>query len=110
VYGKPVNSTRIPGRPPDFIYSNSTDHDLTPENGEPYGEAEYLSENPNNGTTTGDDSTRTPTLEEPVFVVLNNEDGNQKLDSKGKAILIKGVDHANLKGMSFLKREDDGTR
>jgi hypothetical protein len=101
----------IPGRPPDFIYSINadTDQDPTSENGEPYGESEYLSETPNDANTAKNDS-QTPTLEEPVYVVLNDEDGNPKLDSKGKAILIKGIDHTNLKGISFLKREDDGTQ
>ena len=45
-----------------------------------------------------------------IYVVLNNEDSNPTINSEGKPILIKWIDHANLKGITFLKKEEDGTK
>ena len=45
-----------------------------------------------------------------VYVVLYDNDGEPTIASEGKPILIKGMDHIELKGITFLRREDDGTK
>ena len=45
-----------------------------------------------------------------IYVVLNDDDGEPIVDSEGKPIMIKGMDHANIKGITFLRKEEDGTK
>ena len=44
-----------------------------------------------------------------VNVVYKDLDGNTNLDSKGNPIMIRGMHPDTLQGMSFLKREEDGS-
>jgi hypothetical protein len=96
---------RISGRPPDAVYSErDVKSDVDSSDSNDYGEQDYLSDKaPNPAVPTK------PNLTAPLFVVLNDEDGNPKTNVKGKPILIKGIDHKHLLGMSFLRRNNDGT-
>ena len=96
------------GRPPDtpqiFIYIDNKDKDkdspqLT------YGEKADLTEG---SSLERNDEVMAPT--DAVYVVLNNDDGEPITDSEGKSILIKGMDHIELKGITLLRREEDGTK
>ena len=94
------------GRPPDnqtksFIYSNK-DKD-SPQLTD--GEKAYLIEG---SSIERNDDVMIPTDE--IYVVLNNENGEPTTNADGQPILIKGMDHTTLKGITFLKREEDGTK
>ena len=90
--------------PHNAIYS--TDHEGVMEIND-YAEAAYLEENAN-----GDDyldTSHTQAKDNANYVILNDTDGNPKLDHRGKQILIKGLDHNALQGTTFIKQQDDGT-
>jgi hypothetical protein len=93
----------ISGRPPDLIYSEQDIHLTDADESPIYGEHEYLSDIPPTDLTTVQTDTKAP-----IFVVLNDEDGNPKLDPKGNPMIIKGIDHKELQGRTFLRRQDDG--
>ena len=93
------------GDPPHFIYSTNDDGTIkTTESAE----TAYLSEDalPTDYTMSKGTPSHNDTA---IYVVLNDTDGRPKRDHDGHPILIKGLDHDNLQGITFLKREDDGT-
>ena len=95
------------GRPPDtpqaFIYSKKDKDKDSPQLA--YGEKAYLIEG---SSLERNDEVMAPT--DDVYVVLNDDDGEPTIDSEGKPILIKGMDHIELKGTTFRRREEDGTK
>jgi hypothetical protein len=95
----------VTGRPPDFIYSDDdVDDTIDSPN---YGETAYLSEDcisPHNSNTDVKCNT-----DDPIDVVYLDSDGNPNLNAAGKPIMISGKSYEDLKGMTFMKREEDGT-
>ena len=101
---------KISGRPPDtpqeFIYTND-DKDKDKDSPQlTYGEKAYLTEG--SSLKKRNDEVMAPT--DTIYVVLNDDDGEPIVDSEGKPIMIKGMDHANLKVITFLRKEEDGTK
>ena len=93
------------GNPPDIIYSKNnegvmesnvnaetqfTDEDINPE------------EEGNNLDSTSPDG--------PPKVPLMDNKGHPVIDSHGEMITIEGVEQDTLQGVTFLKREEDGTK
>jgi hypothetical protein len=94
----------ISGRPPDIIYSDSISPADSNQSELITPEYEYTTDDP----PISPDTNVSTNQKTPLFVVLNDADGNPKLDPKGRPILIKGIDHKDLKGMTFLHRQHDG--
>jgi hypothetical protein len=100
------------GRPPDFIYSERHPDApvpmITPDHTN-YGEETYLRD----GESTEDTLPTLPnvTLGEDgtPMVILQDDDGNAKLDAEGNAILIPGMQPEELPGITFKYRQDDGS-
>ena len=89
----------------EFIYSTDKDGLLEPTNN---AETAYFNENAHPEDYVVQTSGNT-TLNDREYIVLSDEDGNPKLDHKGTPIKIKGIELNDLPGMSFLKKEDDGS-
>jgi hypothetical protein len=101
-YGE-KESGRPPDKEPDFIYITKDKDEDSPQL--TYGEKAYLIEG---SSTERNDDVLVPADE--VYVALNNNNEDPTLNSDGNHILIKGLTHDNLQGITFLRREDDGTK
>ena len=104
--GEITTSEQPTGRPPGVIYSINREglRDTTE-----YAEAAYITED----ADPSDYLSPTPTAtvdDKATYVVLNDDNGQPKIDHEGKPILIKGIDRETLNGKTFLKSEIDGTK
>ena len=98
------------GRPPEtFIYSDRDHNKKNGEHEETYGEPNFLDETSSTPPEVETPRSNPAASAHPSFVVLNDENGHPKLDSEGKPILIPGKTAKELKGVTFLKRQDDGS-
>ena len=110
---------KISGRPPDhitphdFIYSErlNTEFKCSPDNLNTISEEpEYLLDNiPDNAHTENKPSRITYDDDGTPMVVLIDEVGNPTIDSEGNIIMIPGKQTEDLIGITFKKRQDDGS-
>ena len=89
-----------------FSAQDLVDSPGTSNEGINYGEDIYLEDKP---TVTSNDY---PAIQgkKPSFILLDNLTGTPKLSPNGKPIVMEGIHYEDLKGRTFLKREEDGTR
>jgi hypothetical protein len=92
----------FPGRPPDFVRSDQDTNDVLDSTD--YGEQYYLSD------SAPSQDTEQKSQVGPRDVILRGLDGFPKKGTDGKPILITGRTDAELEGISFLHRQDDGTQ
>ena len=92
------------GRPPDIVFSHE-DTDAILDSPE-YGESDYLDEAQQKATQ----PPKRDDTQAPVDVVYKDCEGNTVLNSEGEPIMIAGMHPDSLQGISFLRREPDGTR
>ena len=108
-----------PGRPPDIKLSNplsifsdrdrSNDDDAISPSHPDYGEPDYFD---SHGDTDTPGETPIPTVLDDYgvpMVILLDDDGNPKIDSQGDLIMVPGKSHEKLQGITFKKRQEDGS-
>ena len=92
-----------------FIFGSKDDPKVVTNDDTKYGENNYFDQDTSDDNKPDDIQTISFDKNGSPMVVLVDEDGNPRIDSEGKAIMIPGKTSEELKGITFKQRQEDGS-